>query len=56
MTHALWTIFFVTLPCFLLLGVAMEFWNQHDRAGAVGYAVMIVLMVLAVQTAWEMTG
>lgn len=56
MMQFLATLLIVAVPFFLLFGLACTYWNDRDRTGAIGYAVVVVVATLLWQGVWDMTG
>ena len=56
MMQFLATLAICLIPFFLLFGLACSYWNDHNRTGAVGYAVVIVVATMLWQGVWDYTG
>lgn len=50
------TLAICAVPFFLLFGLACSYWNDHNRTGAIGYAVVVVVATMLWQGVWDMTG
>ena len=56
MTQLLVALLLFALPGFFLVGLAADAWNDHDRAGAVAYAALVIVGTLLFQGCWDAAG